>query len=383
MRAERVAALLRREGVGPEGLVGLYFQRSIQAAVSVLSVLKAGGAYVPLDPDYPPQRIDSMVEDTNLSVILTDSIGFRRFGNTHAVPRNLKVIPVDSCTEVGPREHSREDTTSNVTQGNAAFVIFTSGSTGRPKATVVTHASLSSRLADCPLPDIQAGDTCCWSSSLNFGISSSRLLLPLALGASVVVLNDGQARDVRQFAQAVATYQITSAFAVPAFLRQLLLVSEEGLAQLSSLRAVASGGGMFTTDLFNELHKRFPNVQFINLYGSTEIGTTATLKVLKDGEAVSIGLPVQNTRIYILDSKLNPVEKGTVGELYVGSPHLARGYLHRPDLTKERFIQNPFVRGERLCRTGDLARFLSYPTERSNSLDVVTIKLRFGAFESN
>ncbi len=355
--SNQFAECLTELGVGPETFVGLCLERSILAVAALIGILKAGGAYVYLDPGYPPQRLREMARDAGLVLIVTNGeLREKVFGVTTEF-RFLDAISAEiarrRATHVFPR----------VSLDNAAYVIYTSGSTGKPKGAVEVHRSMTSRLISAPLPDIQSSDVCCLNSSLSSGISASRLMFPLVLGAPVVVMGDEDVKDVRRFVNLLESNQVTSVFMVPYLLRQVLRVHEKGGCSLASLRAVTITGDALTPDLIDSFRRRLPQTLLINVYGSTEIGTTATLGVIDSSSrsgSISIGRPVANTKVYVLDRGLNLVSAGEPGEICVAAPHLARGYLNRPDLTAERFVANPFgqLAGERMCRTGDLGRYL-------------------------
>ena len=336
-RANQFARGLVERGVKRETFVGLSLERSIQAIVALIGILKAGGAYVYLDPAYPPRRLREMARDSGLEFVITNE------------------------TEDSQRETT--NLAASVGLDDAAYVIYTSGSTGQPKGAVQVHRSMTSRLISRPLPDIRSTDVCCLNSSLSFGISASRLFFPLVEGAPVVLLGDESVKDVHRFVRALDAHQITSAFMVPALLRQVLALHEQGVCRLPSLRAIAVSGGSLTPDLADRFRRALPETLLVNMYGSTEIGTTAAMRVIDSSmpsSPVSIGRPAPNTRIYIVDRDLNPVSGSEAGEICVAARHLAREYLNRPELTAERFIADPFVKapGERMCRTGDLGRYL-------------------------
>lgn len=338
-RANQVAHYLLKLGVGPEIIVGVRLERSIDAAVALLGVLKAGGVYVYFDPALPQKRIDDLKSDSKPKFTLTDR-------------------------ELDFREPSDEHLTNppcRVTLDNAAYVLYTSGSTGKPKGAVEIHRSLTARLSPGALPDIQPGDICGLNSSLGFGITASRLFLPLALGATVAILAEADVKDVYRFLEALEVHGITSVFLPPALLRTILSLDPGTLARVTRLRAVTVTGSALTPDLAAAFFRAFPNARLVNVYGSTEIGTTATIQVITRDSAsdgISIGRPVPNTTVYLLDEELSPVPAGEAGEIYVSAPHMARGYLNQPELTAQRFLMSPFAPGERLYRTGDLGRLL-------------------------
>jgi amino acid adenylation domain-containing protein len=326
-----VAHQLRELDVGPEVFVGVSMERSIDAVIGLLGTLKAGGAYIYLDPVYPAQRLRAMVDDCKPAVVMDRIIRKARF----------------EWVDVG------------VTLDDAAYLIYTSGSTGNPKGTIEIHRSLTARLSAAPLPDIQETDVCVLNSSLSFGISASRLFLPLVIGVPVVILPDQEVRDIGRFVEALERHAVTSVFMVPALLRQVLAMGTASARCLQRIRAVTVSGGALTPDLVDAYFRVFPRALLINNYGSSEIGTSASSKVYTkqtDARRITIGRPMANTRISILDREMNPVPVGEAGELFVSAPHLARGYLNLPELTAECFLQD---RGDgRLYRTGDLGRCL-------------------------
>jgi amino acid adenylation domain-containing protein len=325
-RANRIAHHLRRRGAGPEVFVGLQVERSLDSVVALMGILKAGGAYVHLDPAWPEIRRREIIEDCKASIILAEPLDFA--------------------------DEEVSNPVSRVTLDNAAYLIYTSGSTGRPKGVVEVHRSLISRLISTPLPDIRPGDICCLNSSHSFGISASRLLLPLAQGLPVVILPEDEVRDVARFVLALHENKITSVFMVPALLRQILTMGEQAGSRLRGLRAVAVSGGALTPEIAKKFFQLLPGTLLFNVYGGSEVGTAACIGVLNDQSDlthISIGRPVANTRIYILD-----------GEICVAARHLARGYLNQPALTAERFVCDPFSEdpAARMYRTGDLGHVL-------------------------
>jgi amino acid adenylation domain-containing protein len=356
-RANQVARCLIARGVRREMFVGICLERSAEAIVALIGVLKAGAAYVYLDPSYPARRLLEMAHDSAIRSVITDrTLGGRIFGGN----RSVKLLFPDSADIA---QHETTDPGATVGLDDAAYLVYTSGSTGQPKGAVEVHRSMTSRLISVPLPDIQPADRCCLSSSLSFGISASRLFFPLVQGAPVVVLDEGSVRDVGRFVSAIDAHRITSVFMVPALLREVLRLLEQGGCRLTTLRAVTVSGGVLVPDLIDRFRRALPETLLINIYGSTEIGTTAAMRVIgasAPSGPQSIGKPVANTKIYILQDGLDPAPPGASGEICVAAEHLAREYLNQPRLTAERFPANPFAEKtrERLCRTGDLGRYL-------------------------
>jgi amino acid adenylation domain-containing protein len=306
-------------------------ERCLDAVIGLLGILKAGGAYVYLDPAYPPERLNAMVEDCSPTVVI-ESIG----GDASL----SRLVP-------------------NVNPDNAAYLIYTSGSTGKSKAAVNIHRSLTARLSSVPLPDIRQDDTCALNSALSFGISASRLFLPLALGSRVVILPADCVRDVGQYVRELEENEVTSVFMVPALLRQVLGLGTPWTHRLQRLRALTVSGGTLTSDLVRACFRAFPDILLMNNYGSTEIGTSAASRIYRrDSEmkTISIGRPAANTHISIHDEQGRLALPGETGELFVKAPHLARGYLNQPEITAECFLCDEA--GRRVYRTGDMGRFL-------------------------
>jgi amino acid adenylation domain-containing protein len=355
-RANRIARALRARGVGLETLVGFCLERSIEAVSTLIGILKAGAAYVYLDPNYPRRRLQAIAQDAGLSLILTKAELRRRL-----FPHSPEVEMMDpDSKEV--RRQKPGNLGIRVSLENAAYVIFTSGSTGRPKGAVEVHGSMTSRLISAPLPDIQPRDVCCLNSSFSFGVTATRLFFPLVQGARVVLLGDNDVKDVTRFAHSLDQHQVTSVFMPPALLKSVLLLQEQGSCGLDSLRAVTVTGSTLTPELIRRFRRALPKALLINVYGSTEVGTTATMTIhggRRRTRPGSLGRPVANTRVYVLDPQLRPVRPGEMGEICVASRHLAREYLNQPELTAERFLPVPLGKpGDRMYRTGDLGRLL-------------------------
>ncbi len=335
--ANRMAWSLLDRGVQREQFVGVRLERSAEAVIALLGILKAGAAWIYLDPDLPQARVEAIMLDAKPQIVIArGDVGFGD-GPT----RNLGIPVAPDC---------------------AACVLYTSGSTGSPKGAIEIHRSLTARLESGQLPDILPGDICVLNSSLAFGVTASRFLLPLSLGAQLVIPPESDVKDVLRFADTIASHGVTSLFLPPVLLRTLLSLDALVLARLSAVRAVSVTGSSVSPELALAFFRAFPNAILVNLYGSTEIGSTAALRVMTgaaDSEVISIGRPVPAASMYLLDDSMQPVLDGETGELYVGVPYLAREYLNQPERTAERFLPDPFVPGRRIYKTGDLARRLA------------------------
>jgi amino acid adenylation domain-containing protein len=355
-RANHLAHHLRKLGVGPEVLVAICVERSMEMIIAVLSVLKAGGAYVPLDPEYPKERLAFQLGDTKARVLLTQE---RLLG---ALPEHDgRVICLDRDWAEIARE-SEANPESGVTAENLAYVIYTSGSTGKPKGVMIQHRALSNHMLwmqeRFPLG---AADCVLQKTPFCFDASVWEFFAPIMAGARLTVARPGGHQDGAYLINTIANQQVTTLQLVPSMLRMLL--AEDGLERCQNLKRVFCGGEALPVELREQFHGRLGG-ELYNLYGPTEATIDATCALCDRASpphTVTIGRPIANTQVYILDPDLRPVPIGVPGELYIGGECLARGYLNRPQLTAEKFITHSFD-GEparRLYNTGDLARYLS------------------------
>jgi len=348
-RSSSLASQLRGLGVGPDVLVGICLQRSIDMVTAVLGVLKAGGAYVPMDPHFPRERLAFMARDASVRVLLTDEASRVRVPVTDATVLSLNGNRADMDG------HSDSCPTAKAAADNLAYVIYTSGSTGSPKGVQITHRSVVNFLESMRRqPGLNEDDCLLAVTTLSFDIAALEIYLPLIAGARVVLASRSTASDGRALARLIDDANVTIMQATPATWRMLL---DAGWVGKSDLR-ILCGGEAMPRELANRL---LPNCAVLwNLYGPTETTIWSTLYRVAEGEdPVPIGTPIANTTVYVLDDHGQPVPSGVSGELHIGGDGLARGYLNRPELTGEKFVPHPFASGERLYRTGDLARFLA------------------------
>ena len=360
-RANQLARYLQGLGVGPEVLVGLCVERSLEMVAAMLGILKAGGAYVPLDPAYPKERLDFMKEDAALSIVVTQE----KLKSGLTAP-SLKLVSLDNDWEQISQQ-SRENPESKVSSENLAYVIYTSGSTGKPKGVQIAHSSVVNLLHSIATsPKISDRDTTIAVTTISFDVSVPEIYGPLTVGGRVVVASREATKDPAKLIELLTKQQPTLMSATPATWRMLLDAGfgcrrheREGNKKLK----IISTGESLSRELAEELLKKCDSLW--NLYGPTEITVWATACQVKAGEAtIAIGRPIANAQIYILDRDLQPVPIGEPGELHVGGAGLARGYLNRAELTAEKFIPNPFSRetnssepDSRLYKTGDKARY--------------------------
>jgi amino acid adenylation domain-containing protein len=354
-RANQLARYLRKLGVGPDVVVGVCMERSIDMVVGLLAILKAGGAYMPIDPDYPKDRAAFMLADAAAAILLSQQRLIER------LPRqSVTAIPLDTEWEAIAHE-SGENPASGVTAGNLAYVIFTSGSTGMPKGAMNTHRGICNRLLWMQETyELTATDRVLQKTPFSFDVSVWEFFWPLLTGACLVVALPGGHRDSAYLVKLIAEQKITTLHFVPSMLQVFL--GEEGLDTLRCLRRVICSGEALPFELQERFFSRL-GAELHNLYGPTEASVDVSFWACKresHRRSVPIGRPIANTEIHLLDSHLQPVPVGVPGELYIRGDGVARGYLNRPELTAEKFVPNPVGNdpGARLYKTGDLARRL-------------------------
>jgi amino acid adenylation domain-containing protein len=348
-RANRLAHLLQKLGVKQDVLVGIFIEPSLELLIGVLGILKAGGAYVPLDTLYPRERLAIILSDIRAPVIVTSEELRSRLPENSA-----HTVCLDSDARLLARQ-SVENPSSQVTTDNLAYVVYTSGSTGAPKGVHTTHRALTNLLSAVGRRlQVTADDVLLSVTKLIFDIATLDLFLPLSVGARVVVASWETTSDGYLLKEKLPSSGATIMQATPTLWQLLVSVGWQGDGRLKAL----SGGETLPRTLADELLRRCGSVW--NLYGPSETTIYSTVhKVVPEKGTVSIGRPIANTQIYILDEHLNPVPIGVPGEIHVGGVGVARGYLNRPQLTAERFIPDIFSRdpGARLYKTGDLARY--------------------------
>jgi amino acid adenylation domain-containing protein len=345
---------LQKLGVGPDVIVGICLERSIDMMVSLLAVLKAGGAYLPLDPAYPLDRLSYMLADAQSPVLITESSLNLTEALTKDLPQAIHVYLVDERPQNG-RYHSNNGSARTATSQNLAYVIYTSGSTGKPKGVQIPHQAVVNFLLSMQRePGLTAEDHLLSVTTLSFDIAVLELYLPLITGATVTLVPRTVAYDGHLLAQNIAHSGATVMQATPVTWRMLLDAGWAGEPELKIL----CGGEAMPPELARDLLPRCRELW--NMYGPTETTVWSTTRqITASDDPITIGHPIANTQIYVLDKNKQPVPIGVVGDLYIGGHGLARNYRHRPELTAEKFIDDPFRPGNRMYSTGDLARYLA------------------------
>jgi surfactin family lipopeptide synthetase A len=359
-RANQLAHHLRSLGVGPEVLVALSVERSLEMIVGILGTLKAGGAYVPLDPAYPRERLELMLSDCRASVILTQS------HLPPIVPSSgaMCVVNLDSDWEVIKKE-SAQAPVVDLEPENLAYVIYTSGSAGAPKGVQITHRNLAQSTSARLDYYRSTGNNFLLLSSFAFDSSVAAIFHPLCSGASLTLPAPEFNWEARQISELISQHQISNILCIPSVYGDLLQSVDS--ATLTSLRTVVSAGESCSPHLVEMHHKMLPGAQLFNEYGPTEATVWSTvyrcdLENLTSMRPTSIpiGRPIANTQLYVLDRNQQLVPSGVPGELYIAGEGVARGYLNRSELTHEKFLPVPFTGGSRasMYRTGDQVRYL-------------------------
>jgi amino acid adenylation domain-containing protein len=375
-RANQLAHYLSAAGVGSEVLVGLCLERSVEMVVAVLGVLKAGGVYVPLDPAYPQERLAFMLADSRITVLLTEESLLTR------LPAQSQALAI--CLEHGGGQCANRSTANPVNRAhseNLAYVIYTSGSTGRPKGVGVAHRCLCNlSVAQSQHCGVQASDRVLQFASLSFDASIFEIVMALCSGAALCLPDRHSLPVGSALVELLRKEQITIALLPPS----VVMSMEGGVPQLQTLLV---GGEACPADL---VERWSDGRTLFNAYGPTEATVWGTLANCKPGSGKpSIGKPVLNARIYVLDHRQRPVPIGVCGEIYIGGAGVARGYLNQFELTAERFVPDPWSSeaGQRLYRTGDLARWsqtgeLEYLGRRDQQVKVRGYRIELGEVEA-
>ncbi|MEG4226170.1 amino acid adenylation domain-containing protein [Microcoleus sp. N9_B2] len=400
-RANQLAHYLQTLGAGPEVLIGVCFDRSLDAIVSLLAVLKAGSAYLPLDPAYPQDRLEFMLSDAALSVLLTQQHLTEKLPDTEA-----KIVCLEQVRE--EINAQSEDNLAHLAQAeNLAYVMYTSGSTGKPKGVCVVHRGVVRLVKNTDYASFSAAEVFLQLAPISFDASTLEIWGALLNGAQLVVFPPGTP-SLAELGEAIGLYKVTILWLTAGLFH---LMVDERIEDLKGLRLLLAGGDVLSVPHVQKLLREAPKCQLINGYGPTENTTfTCCFAIARDSQisnSVPIGRPIANTQVYILDRHLQPVPIGVPGELYAGGAGLARGYLNHPDLTAERFIPNPLIANQEdgwknaeersvssllpsanhLYKTGDLARYLpdgniEYLGRIDNQVKIRGFRIEIGEIEA-
>ncbi|BCU12466.1 non-ribosomal peptide synthetase [Microcystis aeruginosa] len=388
-RANQLAHYLRKLGVKADTLVGISLERSLEMIVGLLGILKAGGAYLPLDPDYPSERLQFAIADAQLSLLLTQE------GLIDKLPEHqARLILLEQIGEE-LNQNSQDNLTGVVTANNLANLIYTSGSTGKPKGVMVEHRGLFN-LAQAQIKtfNVQSNSRILQFASLNFDASISEIIMAMGAGAALYLDSKDALMPGLPLMGILKDYDITHITLPPSALAAL------PLEEIPELQTIIVAGEACSEELIKQWAR---GRNFFNAYGPTETSVCATVEKWTDETLkVTIGRPIANTQVYILDSHLQPVPVGVAGELHIGGMGLARGYLNRPELTQEKFIPNPFEKDEvipptplnkggnepsKLYKTGDLCRYLpdgniEYLGRIDNQVKIRGFRIELGEIET-
>lgn len=371
------ARILKNQGVKRGDTVAIIMERSMFLLVGILSVLKAGATYLPIDSKLPENRINFMLRDSGADVILTDYVTQEKliYNRNIVCLSNIKQINEDNS----PVYNSSVST-------DLAYIIYTSGSTGNPKGVMIEHHSIVNFITGiCNTIDFESLHSVLSSTTISFDIFVLESILPLLKGLKVILVDDYVQKEPKLLCNLIKESKVDILQMTPSGL-QLLLNSVSDINFLENTRYILIGGEPFPENLLRRI-KGVTKARIFNMYGPTESTVWSTVKELTYSDAINIGRPISNTRIYILSEKGNTQPIGVPGELYIGGASLARGYLNQPELTTQKFISNPFVVGERIYRTGDFARWvengeIEFLGRKDHQVKIRGYRIELGEIES-
>ncbi|MCB8765707.1 amino acid adenylation domain-containing protein [Planktothrix agardhii 1029] len=388
-RANQLAHYLQSLGVVADQLVAICVERSLEMIVGLLAILKAGAAYLPIDSDYPQERISFMFQDTQVKILLTQESLLVSLPNHQAI-----VVCLDKDWEQ-INQASQENLNSAVSAENLAYVIYTSGSTGTPKGVIVTHQAVNRLVLNTNYIQFTPDDCVVQASNIAFDAATFEIWGALLNGAKIIILAKSVLLSPQEFALSLKENQISVLFLTTALFNQLANLVPQAF---SGLRCLLFGGEAVDPKCAQEVRSKGAPQRLLHVYGPTENTTFSSWYLVEDLPAtattIPIGKAIANTQIYLLDKNLQPVPIGVSGELYLGGAGLARGYLHRPELTAEKFIPNPFEpldkggeQPSKLYKTGDLARYLpdgniEYLGRIDNQVKIRGFRIELGEIEA-
>jgi amino acid adenylation domain-containing protein len=382
-KANQLAHYLKEQGVNRGTLVGISTARSLEMVISVLAILKAGGTYVPIDPDYPNARLQFIIEDTRIPILVTQETWKAKLDSLPT-----RVICLDSTANSLPSQ-SETNLTSEGTPEDAAYVNYTSGSTGRPKGVLIPHRGIVRLVRDTDYVSLGPETMLLHASPLSFDASTFELWGTLLNGGCLALMAPGTA-SLSDLGDAIQRHQINTLWLTAGLFH---LMVEHQLEALKSVRQLIAGGDILSPELVLKARRALPHCRLINGYGPTENTTFTCCHTIANEQelahSVPIGRPIPHTQVYILDENREPVPVGVEGELYTGGKGVALGYLNQPDLTADRFVPDPFspLPGARMYRTGDRARWkrdaiIEFRGRQDDQVKIRGFRVELGEIES-
>jgi len=356
-RVNQLSHYLHKQGVTKETLVALCLERDLDMIVGILAILKVGGAYIPLDPSYPVERLNFMLSDSEAPLLISKQEILEKLSLSAA-----KTVCLDIHKEKISQE-SWENPINISACDDLAYIIYTSGSTGTPKGVLGTHRGTVNGLHWLwKTYPFTAREVCCQKTAISFVDSVWEIFAPLLQGIPIVIISNATVLDPQLFIESLVQHKVSRIILVPSLLRLLLDNYNHLVKKLTHLKFWITSGEVLSIKLVQSFRELMPFAKLINLYGSSEVSANATYYdtslLSEQAHIVPIGRPIDNTQRYVLNRDLQPTPIGVIGELYLSGDGLAKGYLHRPELTQERFIDNPFIPGNKLYKTGDLVRYV-------------------------
>ena len=351
-KANKISVVLKNRGVTAETIVGIMVKRSLELVIGILGILKAGGGYLPIDPEYPEERVQYMIEDSKAKYILSQT----------EVIKSKKMVAEfidleDESIYINNVKEEIQTQTKASGPNNIAYLIYTSGSTGKPKAVVIENKQVVNYIYGVKKKiDFNEKSNILCLTTISFDIFVNELFTPLLSGMSVVIASDKEQKDPEALSRCIIENKIDMLQATPSRV-QLLMVDNKFEACLNQVKVLMIGGEALPVELLERLIK-YKNLRIFNMYGPTETTVYSTVNEITDYSKAYIGNSISNTMLYVLNSyeKLQPI--GIPGELYISGDGVAREYLNRAELTKEKFVADPFKQGERMYKTGDLVKWL-------------------------
>ncbi len=348
-KSNQLAGLLREKGIKQDSIVGLMLGRSPWMIISILGILKAGGSFLPCDPEYPDERIGFMLKDSNAELLILQ----KGFEARIDFPINTVEISDSAISSQG-----RANPVSINKPSDLAYIIYTSGSTGNPKGVMIEHKAVNCLVEGLSqIMDFSPGVSILSITTMSFDVFIFDILPSIVKGLKIVLANEEQQKVPKLLGKLIQQHRIEKICTTPSRI-QMMAEDDDCKAGFKHLKEIIAGGEVFTDKLLYKL-KSITDAKIFNGYGPTETTVGVTFKEVSSAKDINIGKPIANARIYILDKHMNPLPIGVPGEIYIGGESVGRGYLNRPELTAERFIENPFAAGERMFKTGDLGRW--YP----------------------